>query len=535
MRTIGDPDEEAGVLEKLGVNLDFTNLGGASRRGSGRPEPADLELFRWARLIARAADGMDAYLQQLRAAGIRTLVVLDQDALGTDPNRWADLAADFAERLHPDVWQVGNEPDGGGASSSQLAAEAYGLLVRRAVPVFKQTQPDAMVISAGLTSGNADWLLGCGAEALALLDAVAVHLYGQRPTAAWPVSEYAPFGVATDLLDRYRSRYGRPLWVSEFGTNDGRAPDDYVAAMHEALAARPDVVADFVFCYSDVMVDGFGLVNGAGQAKPAYARLREALADRPDPIPDDRVRGAVQLDDLRGELPTLGPPWQIREYHPRPLDAIQGVTLHYTAAPVGQSARNIAEYQISPAAIPQTQAGQPFPAIAYTILVTGDGVPHLCHDLDRRVWHSGASTGGIPRNLSHVAICYTGDQAPNAAQIGGLATAIRWCEEQLGRPLTIEGHRDAPYSTSCPGPQWPAWRADVERELARLRGGDGPRVSDVFLRFLAEHPEWGRPRLDEQPIAGGSCVWTTPTAAHPKGSLLVYRSWLDEVRGLAWD
>jgi hypothetical protein len=411
--------------------------------------------------------------------------------------------------------------------------------------VFKQIQPDTPVISAGMASGEADWLLGCGPEALALLDGIAVHPYGQRPSHAWSVSEFAPFGVATDLLDRYRNQYGRPLWVTEFGTNDDRAPDDYVTAMHETLSARPDVVADFVFCYSDVMVAGFGLVDGAGQVKPAYRRLRDAVGERPERPEDgerperpddDALRAAVRLNDLRGDLPTLGPPWEIRAYHSRPLDGIDGVTLHYTGAPTGQSARAIAEYQISPAAKKQTGAGQPFPAIAYTILVTGDGVPNLCHDLDRRVWHSAAVVGGVARNLSHVGICYTGDQAPNDAQIRGLATAIRWCEEQLGRPLAIEGHRDPPYATPCPGPQWPTWRSKVEAELSRQRGGgDGPRVADVFLRFLDQHPEWGRPRMDEQQIVGGSCVWTTPTAQHPKGALLVYRGWLDEVRALAWE
>jgi hypothetical protein len=523
------------MREKNGVNLDYTNTGVGIPAGSGRPSPSDLDIFRWVRLIARPDDGMDAYLTALRNAGLKTLVVLDQDALGTDPNGWEDRAVDYSERLHPDAWQIGNEPDGTGPSSSQLTPAEYGQLVQVTVPVFRAAQPSATIISAGLVSGQPDWLLGAGPAALALLDGIAVHPYGQRPTAAWPVAGYAPFGVAGELLDRYQSRYGRPLWVSEFGTSNPAAPADYIAAMHDALTARSDVAAAFVFCYTDAMVPGFGLVNAAGQVKPAYDSLRDALAVVPDPPPDEQPAVPVGMNDLRGELPTLGPPWQTREYNLRPLDQIDGVTLHYTAGPTNQTARAIAEYQISPAAQGQTGAGQPFPAIAYTILVTGDGTPNLCHNIDRRVWHSGAVVGGVSRNQSHVGICYTGNQRPNSAQIRGLASAIKWCQDQLGRKLTIEGHKDPPYGTDCPGPLWPSWRAEVEAELTRLTNSGEPHVSDVFRRFLQQNPQWGRPRLAEQPIVGGACLWTTPTAAHPKGGLLVYRSWLDEVRGLAWE
>ncbi|MFN8556465.1 MAG: peptidoglycan recognition family protein [Dehalococcoidia bacterium] len=219
-----------------------------------------------------------------------------------------------------------------------------------------------------------------------------------------------------------------------------------------------------------------------------------------------------------------------------------GVTLHYTAGPAGQTVREIAAYQTSPAAAPQTGTGRPFPGIAYTIVVTADGTPHLCWDLDTAVWHSAAVVGGHGRNLTHVGLCYTGDDGPNAAQIGGLAAAIAWVEERLGRRLAIEGHRDAPYATACPGPRWPGWRADLERALATARGGTAehggtaePVVGAYFRDFLAVRPEWGRPRFDEAPFPGGVALWTIPTPEHPLGGLLVYRPWLGRVRAVAWE
>jgi hypothetical protein len=250
----------------------------------------------------------------------------------------------------------------------------------------------------------------------------------------------------------------------------------------------------------------------------------------------------AMIHDLRGTLPTLEGDWPILQYVERPLDAIVGVTLHYTAAPANQTARAIALYQTSREAIAQTTADQPFPAIAYTILITQDGDANLCHDLDRRTWHSGAVVNGLGRNLTHVGICYTGNVEPNAAQVDGFADAIDWCELQLmGHQLSIEGHKDPPYSTDCPGPRWPTWRPRVEAALAIRRDRrahdvtNGFTVRSDFSNFLEQNPEWGRARMNEMPIVGGACLWLTTTATHPKGGLLVYREWLRIVQAVSWD
>lgn len=186
-------------------------------------------------------------------------------------------------------------------------------------------------------------------------------------------------------------------------------------------------------------------------------------------VPPVLERG-VMLVDERGKLPVLAGSWPTMAYHDRHLADIEGCTIHYTAGPVGQTIRQIAEYQISNQAIPQTGAGQPFPAIAYTLAVDATGVVHICHDIKKRVWHSGAVVNGKARNATHIGIVYTGNKKPNPEQIIGIATAINWCEKQLGRELLYEGHKDA-MATSCPGPDWPDWRVDIDRELARLLGG----------------------------------------------------------------
>lgn len=156
--------------------------------------------------------------------------------------------------------------------------------------------------------------------------------------------------------------------------------------------------------------------------------------------------------DVRGKLPTN----HEANYSQRDLSAIGGVTLHYTAGPASQTAYQVAQYQTSEAARGQTGNDTPFPGLAYTFFVEQDGKTSMAWDLNVACWHSAASG----RNNTYVGICYAGDVAPNDEQMTGMAQAIGYCQKQLGRKLTVEGHKDA-YSTECPGPQWPAWKQTV--------------------------------------------------------------------------
>jgi hypothetical protein len=268
------------VADKLGVNLDHSNLGHGVLAGSGRPDPGDLEIFQWARLIARDDPQMDAYLTRLHDSDLDTIVVLDQDAVGTDPDGWAARVEHLATLLHPRVWQVGNEPDGEDDESSILSQERYGRLVAAAVPVLREMQPGARVISAGLSSGRASWLEGVDAAAIARLDGLAVHPYVKKPSDEWPAAPYCGTRPVAALLDEYTT-FRKPLWITEFGTDAPAAPPHYVTEMYRAIAARADVAAAIVYCYSQVMKPGFGLVDGAGQIRPAYARLRRAVDPGP--------------------------------------------------------------------------------------------------------------------------------------------------------------------------------------------------------------------------------------------------------------
>lgn len=166
----------------------------------------------------------------------------------------------------------------------------------------------------------------------------------------------------------------------------------------------------------------------------------------------------AKVVDLRAILNTV--PY-VRDgaepYGTRPVDGITGITMHYTASHPSTSIWATALYQTSDAVL---AVGQPrFPSIAYHWYIVGD-VAYRCHDLATRCWHSAGIVNGVKRNDSHVAICYAGGRRPSEEQIQAIRLAIETTQQELGRALEEEGHKDAT-QTSCPGAAWPAWRSQI--------------------------------------------------------------------------
>jgi hypothetical protein len=173
-------------------------------------------------------------------------------------------------------------------------------------------------------------------------------------------------------------------------------------------------------------------------------------------------------------------------------------------------------------------------------------VTRLVHDEDL-AWHAQEN------NHTHlgIEICQPETQ-PDYTDFQYRATAeiVRGWARRYGFPTKrvlsqtqpgIIGHEDSEQGKrngkSDPGPRF-SW----DRFLALVN--DAPPeppeldldVGDAIRRYLSEHPEAGRPRQAAfaDPF-GNLMVWTTPTPQHPKGALLVWRKWLDDVRLLAWE
>ena len=200
--------------------------------------------------------------------------------------------------------------------------------------------------------------------------------------------------------------------------------------------------------------------GGAAKADQVATYLDKILGPMQlAPTPATVLDGVI---DLRGQLPVLG--WG-EHYVRGSMDDVEAVTYHYTASNPGGSVRSIAEYQVSAAAAGQTGIkGQPFPGIAYTIVVKGEGSPHLCWDPEVVTWHAPGW------NRKSRAVCFIGNGAPNADQIRGMARAHIYLERYKGAELGVRGHSDD-YNTPCPG-GWPRFKAQLVAAIEELRVSD---------------------------------------------------------------
>lgn len=165
------------------------------------------------------------------------------------------------------------------------------------------------------------------------------------------------------------------------------------------------------------------------------------------PLPD--AASSTQFIDVRGKLPKRTPS---STYPLRSLPLVNTLCIHYTAAPPERTVQDIATYQTT------VQTGDLFPEIAYHLFVEQTGLLVWCHDANKRVWGSGQA--GMNEKAIH--ICYSGNTAPNEAQIDGLQRGKIFAQYSMltGTHLQVVGHKDG-YATQCPGATWDTWKSRI--------------------------------------------------------------------------
>jgi|GEM_PF-1634900 len=251
-------------------------------------------------------------MEQSANAGIGTLLILTNETLPGKPAytasdaEWDSYIERFAQRvgkIAQDVantpslrgqvaFQVWNEPDLMSTSPAYdptLRPAVFGRMLKRTYDAIKAVDPTLKVVTAGLVSGNPQWLQqvvsSLGGKLWA--DAVAIHPYGQRPEPTWPHSSWG-FGYIGDSLDSYRRATSLPLWITEIGvdTTDNQLQAEYLRRFYRTIANQYAGVVERVywFCYSDGMVMPFGLVDSAFSQKPAYQAYQEVAAQPVQPI-----------------------------------------------------------------------------------------------------------------------------------------------------------------------------------------------------------------------------------------------------------
>lgn len=261
-------------------------------------------------------DRLDAVVEAAEERGLSMLVTLTcspawarsdgrMKALPDDPARYGRIAGYLADRYAGRIaaWEIWNEPDCLDLGCANGDPAKYVPLLKSAYTAIKAADPQATVISGGISGINLPWLKQMfEAGAGPYLDGVGMNPY-LNPSSAPPDTPASP-----GYVDRYRLTNAQgahdllvklgypdlPLWFTEFGWSTGRSAraryDGVLPATQAAyLTQAVDLVKDrypfvthmFWFTARDrddssANENGFGLVRLDGTPKPSYAAFKAA-------------------------------------------------------------------------------------------------------------------------------------------------------------------------------------------------------------------------------------------------------------------
>jgi hypothetical protein len=253
-----------------GVNCDPLN-------SAGSPAPADIRAFGFdsVRFVLRNTDETRDYARRCQARGLSVLGVVTNQTLetyGAGPSvplsvalidqreqairRAIDRALD--EHAGLVAVECGNEPDGEGPSSWKMDEPTWVRFHNLcADEVFAR---GLTICTAGLVSGQSSFAAR-NVNDLSF-DVMLVHPYAKTPEEGRRLMrEYR------DIVRPFHKKIGASEWF-----RDG----DEVAAF-SAMLEEEHCFADIFFCWSDGMVAGFGLHDGAGGVKAVGIALTNHL------------------------------------------------------------------------------------------------------------------------------------------------------------------------------------------------------------------------------------------------------------------
>ncbi len=475
-------------------------------------------------------------VREYRQAGIESLLILTYDTypgkpgLDASDQDWDNYIERFARRAGQiarllgqwqPAFQVWNEPDHPPRHdyNPTLREAVFGRMLRRTSQAIKQVLPNAPVVAAGLASGDTSWLArvidSLGGDLPC--DFIAFHPYGQRPERDWPHGRwfFNEGSYVGNLLNNYQRVAGnKPVWITEMGIkhedlgHDQNKMAEFLRRYYRAMNKlyKNKVRHLFWFCYSDNMVEPFGLLDRAQQPKPIYHAFREAVKEFPpgraepvpvvlppppppinvvpvvsQPQPAELAALQAQVTQLQADMARLqaqvqqllqlqgqpapvtpspaspgtrpAPPIEnisdrlkrhpsLPYYPSRPLNQIRRVIIHHTAIAPSIGAERVAAYRVDT---------QGWPGIGYHYFITGDGQIQQTNDLTVQARHA----GDLDREA--VGIGFAGDftsTVPSPAQLDAGARLIAWLLPQLGLNLdAVAGYKELA-QTQSPGQQW---------------------------------------------------------------------------------
>ena len=248
------------------------------------------------------------------------------------------------------TWEIWNEPNLLTCWRPAVDPAGYVQLLQVTVAAMRQEDPQAFIVSGGLApaasdAGNLsqlDFLAQmCALGANHLVDAIGYHPYTYPVTpqdeATW--NPWAQIARTNPSFRTILTQYGTPslpVWATEYGAPTGgpgtpATADGYASATRpfhvdeafqailatDAVAAAlqtPGLGALIWFSDEDLGTDPstrenfFGLRRADGTAKPAFAALQSAIAQRAEgPLPSDPTMPAFPLITITS--PSPGDSW----------------------------------------------------------------------------------------------------------------------------------------------------------------------------------------------------------------------------------
>jgi hypothetical protein len=302
---ITGPDGNPVRAELLGMNIDpqnptadpaastLTDLGVSRLRFTFRAD-ADLQ---------SAFTSYDPVIAAYRSAGLGVLLIIDGETLappdlpvniaGTDA--WINYIGAFADRAQKiaahydgqiDAFEIWNEEDlDDSLPGRHIDPGPYAQILDETYDRIHQVT-GTQVLVGGLASGDTGYLDGMGSFRA---DGIATH-----PYLHWP-GDGVPSGWFS-LADHIRaySAYWKPLWFTEWGTNDQSLQADLIKAFFSHPEITSNVAAAYFFGWSDTQDPGYGITtDGTNYKEP----LRQAFGDagmRSTPPGPDGSHGVVR-------------------------------------------------------------------------------------------------------------------------------------------------------------------------------------------------------------------------------------------------
>ena len=231
-----------------GSSLFAVNIDPANEAAWAQSQPATLvaEGFRGVRFVSRQS--IQPRIDALKGAGLSVMAIITSESGGYVP--W-----------NADFLQIGNEPDLSGTWMSPAEYADMWVLYRNTYPQF-----GGRFVMAGLASG--------GQNAVNYAAAVFTAIGGRAPLP--DIIAIHPYAKTTEQaagdFDQMWNNFGRPVIATEWHNED----DTW---NFQCMLTGRSSVWNSVFSYTDAMVAGFGLRDGAGNPKNFYYSLLSAPAE----------------------------------------------------------------------------------------------------------------------------------------------------------------------------------------------------------------------------------------------------------------